>query len=89
MCEITAKPSNKRSELELFQFSDLKKPVEVSFTAPNLSSFGGLTLLKSVNKHQNFIHRQSAHVSEWRNEHLLAQISSEGTPIMMTVNNSG
>ena len=71
MCKITTKHSNIKAQLELFQFSDLKKPVEVSFTAPNLSSFGGLSLLKSINERQKLIHRLSAHVSEWRNEHLL------------------
>ncbi len=77
MCKITTKYSNNKAQLELFQFSDLKKPVEMSFTAPNLSSFGGLALLKSVNEHQNFIHRLSAHVSEWRNEHLLVHSIEE------------
>ena len=49
----------------------------MSFTAPNLSSFGGLTLLKSVNEHQGFIHRLSKHVIEWRNEHLLVHSIEE------------
>ena len=80
MCKTTTKYSNIKAQLELFQFSDLKKPVEVSFTAPNLSSFGGLALLKRVNEHQKFIHRLSAHVSEWRNEHLLVH----GIEEMMT-----
>ena len=77
MRKITTNPSKKQVQLELFQFSGLKKPVEVSFTAPNLSSFGGLTLLKSVNEHQGFIHRLSKHVIEWRNEHLLVHSIEE------------
>ena len=77
MCKITTKSSNKQAQLELFQFSDLKKPVEVSFTAPNLSSFGGLTLLKSVNEQQKFIHRLCSHICEWRNKHLLVHSIEE------------
>lgn len=80
MCKSSTKSSNKQAQLELFQFSDLKKPVEVSSTAPNLSSFGGLTLLKSINESQNFIHCLSTHVREWRNENLLVH----GIEEMMT-----
>ena len=77
MCKSSTKFSNKQAQLELFQFSDLKKPVEVSFTAPNLSSFGGLTLLKSINESQKFIHCLSTHAREWRNENLLVHSIEE------------
>ena len=36
ICKTTTKNLNNKAQLVLFQFSDLKKPVEVSFTATNL-----------------------------------------------------
>ena len=77
MGKITKNASDNQVQLELFQFPDLKKPVEVSFTAPDLSSFGGLHLLKGVNRKQNFIHRLSSHVVEWRNKDLLVHSIEE------------
>jgi len=51
MCKSTTKSSKDQASTQLFLFSDLKKPVEVSFTAPDLSSLGGLHLLKGANEH--------------------------------------
>lgn len=71
MYKGNTKSSKNNTELELFQFSDLKKPVEVSFTAPDLSSLGGLHLLHYVNLQQRFLSRLSSHIVEWRNKDLL------------------
>jgi len=80
MCKGKQNSSNNKAQLELFQFEDLKKPVEVTFTAPDLSSFGGLQLLKGINHQQNFIHKLCTHIKEWRNKDLLVH----GIEEMMT-----
>jgi transposase family protein len=63
--------------LELFEFPDLKKPIEVSFTAPDLSSFGGLHLLHGVNLRQGFLTRLASHIMEWRNKDLIVHSLEE------------
>lgn len=70
MCKIK-KSSNINSQLELFEFPDLKKSIEVSFTAPDLSSFGCLHLLHGVNLRQGFLTRLASHIMEWRNKDLI------------------
>ena len=77
MCKDTTKKSNMQVQLELFQFEDLKKPVEVSFTAPDLSSLGGLHLLHGVNLKQGFLSRLCSHIQEWRNEDLIVHSIQE------------
>lgn len=77
MYKGNTKSSKNNTELELYHFSDLKKPVEVSFTAPDLSSFGGLHLLHSVNLQQRFLSRLSSHIVEWRNKDLLVHSLEE------------
>lgn len=63
--------SNKNStQLELFSFEDLGKPVEVSFTAPDLSSLGGLHLLHGINGRQGFINHLCSFIKDWRNPDL-------------------
>lgn len=80
MCKITTKSSNNQIQLELFQFPDLKKPVEVSFSAPDMSSLGGLHLLNGINHQQKFIHKLCSHIPEWRNKDQLVH----GIEEMMT-----
>ena len=63
--------------MELFEFPDLKKPIEVSFTAPDLSSFGGLHLLHGVNLRQSFLMRLASHILEWRNKDLIVHSLEE------------
>ena len=77
MCKDTTKKSNMQVQLELFQFEDLKKPVEVSFTAPDLSSLGGLHLLHGVNLKQGFLPSLCSHIQEWRNEDLIVHSIQE------------
>lgn len=77
MRKVNKKSSNINGQLELFEFSDLKKPIEVSFTAPDLSSFGGLQLLHGVNLHQGFLTRLASHIMEWRNKDLIVHSLEE------------
>ena len=52
---------------ELFSlFSVKSKPIEVSFTAPDLSSQGGLLLLNGYEQHHGFIARLSDCVEDTR-----------------------
>jgi hypothetical protein len=71
MRKVTTKSSDISTQLELFDFPDIKKPVEVSFTAPDMSSFGGLHLLHGVNLRQGFLARLASHIVEWRNKDLI------------------
>ena len=64
-------------QLDLFQFEDLKKPVEVSFTAPDLFSLGGVHLLHGVNLKKGFLSRLCSHIQEWRNEDLIVHSIQE------------
>ena len=71
MRKNSKKNSDEQLQPEIFHFSSLKKPIEVSFTAPDLSSFGGLHLLNGVNQKQGFLHRICTHIKEWRNPDLV------------------
>ena len=71
MRKNSKKNSEEQLQPEIFHFSSLKKPIEVSFTAPDLSSFGGLRLLNGVNQKQGFLHRICTHIKEWRNPYLV------------------
>ena len=71
MRKITHKSANNQALLELFQFSDVKKLVEVSFTAPDISSLGGFHILHALNMKQGFLSRLCSCIHEWRNELLV------------------
>ena len=77
MRKVNTKSSNNNAQLELFEFPDLKKSVEVTFSAPDLSSFGGLHLLHGVNLRQGFISRLASHIVEWRNKDLIVHSLNE------------
>ena len=60
---------------ELFSLSPIKqKPIEVSFTAPDLSSQGGLLLMNEYEHHHCFIAKLSDCVEDTRSQ-LLVQHS--------------
>ena len=67
MCKINTKNSNTQVETELFKFEDSKKSVVCSFTAPDLSSNGGLLLLSQVEKKCAFLSKLASLISDWRN----------------------
>lgn len=57
---------------ELFSLSAVNsKKVEVSFTAPNLSSQGGLTLLREFDRQVGFIGRLTGCLEDMRTPHLI------------------
>lgn len=48
MCKITKNIPSAQAKHEFFNFECSKKTVECSFTAPDLSSNGGLLLMKAM-----------------------------------------
>ena len=71
MCKINTNISNNQAQAEIFKFQQSKKPVECSFTAPDLSSNGGLLLLSEVESKCGFLDKFASLIKEWRNEDLL------------------
>lgn len=57
---------------EVPEFFELKKSVEVSFTAPDLSSLGGLTLVSKAEKSCGIIKGISDCIVDWRDQNLIA-----------------
>jgi len=56
----------------LFSLSPVNKtPIEVSFTAPDLSSQGGLLLIKEYEQHNGFINRLSQCIEDTRSQHFV------------------
>ena len=57
---------------ELFSLSPVStKPVELSFTAPDLSSQGGLLLLREYEHQRGFIHSLCSHIEDHRRPYLV------------------
>ena len=77
MSKINKKSNNNSTQLELFSFEDLDKQVEVSFTAPDMSSLGGLHLLHGINERQGFISRLCSCIKEWRTPELIVHSIKE------------
>ena len=71
MCKINQNNPSVQAEPELFKFPQSKKSVECSFTAPDLSSNGGLLLLSQVESQCGFLGNLASLIKEWRNEDLL------------------
>ena len=49
----------------------VEKPVKVSFTAPELSNLGGLSLIAKCDKESGLCDKFASLIPEWRNETLL------------------
>lgn len=71
MCKINKNIAETQTETEIFKFQSSKKSVEYSFTAPDLSSNGGLLLLSEVESRCGFLDKLASLINEWRNEDLL------------------
>ena len=67
MCKNSKNLDTNNSLSELFSLSPVKnKPVEVSFTAPDLSSQGGLLLMNEYEEHHGFIAKLADCVEDTR-----------------------
>jgi len=71
MCKISQNIPTLQTKIDIFKFQQSKKAVECSFTAPDLSSNGGLLLLSQVDSRCDFLDKFASLIKEWRNEDLL------------------
>ena len=71
MCKINKNIPNIQTEIEIFKFRHSEKSMECSFTAPDLSSNGGLLLLCEIESKCGFLSKFASLINEWRNENLL------------------
>lgn len=71
MCKDTTKKSNDQTELFISDAFRVEKPVKVSFTAPEQSNLGGLSLIAKSDKESGLCEKFASLIPEWRNETLL------------------
>ena len=71
MYKDTTKKSNDQTELFISDAFRVEKPVKVSFTAPELSNLGGLSLIAKCDKESGLCDKFASLIPEWRNETLL------------------
>lgn len=74
MSKVNAKYSVEQGKnlfSEVANFFDVEKSVELSFTAPDLSSLGGLALVSKAEKSCGIIRAISQCVEDWRNPDLI------------------
>lgn len=67
MCKDSKNIASIQAETELFRISPRKKKVVCSFTAPDISSNGGLLLLSQVEQRYGFLGKLADLINEWRN----------------------
>ena len=59
MCKGTTNNRNEQVQTDFFDLFDVKKKVEVSFTAPDMTNLGGLPVLLRVMRDDDFLLRLS------------------------------
>lgn len=78
MCKGTTKNCNMQEEMELFPLTKVKnKAVTLDFESPDVSSVGGLTLLKEDKTSMSFIHNIASCIPEWRKQELIMHTREE------------
>lgn len=81
MCKGNTISRNEQAQTDFFDLFDVKKKVKVSFTAPDMTNLGGLPILRSVVKNDDFLIRLARQIKEWRNrkliEHPLAELVTQ------------
>ena len=74
MTKINSKTDAPDNLSELFSLSPvLGKPIDVSFTAPDLSNQGGLLLLREQERETGFIKSLCSHINDQRCSWLIQQ----------------
>ena len=68
--KIQQKKLNDQTELFISDAFRVEKPVKVSFTAPELSKLGGLSLVAKCDKESGLCEKFASLIPEWRNETL-------------------
>ena len=71
MCKGNTNSSIVQAQTDFLELFEVKKKVEMSFSAPELSSLGGLSLLTKSAKNSDFLNRLSCQIKDWRNPDLI------------------
>ena len=71
MCKGNTNFSIVQAQTDFLELFEVKKKVEMSFSAPELSSLGGLSLLTKSAKNSDFLNRLSCQIKDWRNPDLI------------------
>lgn len=67
MCKDTTNSRNEQIQTDFFDLFEVKKKVEVSFSAPDMTNLGGLPILRPILKSDDLLSQLSRKVKEWRN----------------------
>lgn len=67
MCKGKTKIPNGQVQTDFLDLFEVDKKVEMSFSAPELSSLGGLPLLTKSAKNCDFLNQFSDRIEDWRN----------------------
>lgn len=67
MCKGNTNFPNTQAQTDFLNLFEVEKKVEMSFSAPELSSLGGLSLLTKSARNSNFLTRLSGLINDWRN----------------------
>lgn len=70
MCKDTTNSRNEQVQTDFFDLFDVKKKAEVSFTAPDMTNLGGLSVLRRVITDDDLLTQISRKVVDWRNPQL-------------------
>ena len=71
MCKGNTNFSIMQAQTDFLELFEVKKKVEMAFSAPELSSLGGLSLLTKSAKNSDFLNRLSCQIKDWRNPDLI------------------
>ena len=77
MCKGNTKISNEQVQTDFLELFEVKKKVEMSFSAPELSSLGGLPLLTKSAKNSDFLNQLSRKIKDWRNPDFIVHTMSD------------
>lgn len=77
MCKGKTNHSNEQAQTDFLGLFDVKKKVEMSFSAPELSSLGGLPLLVKSARNGDFLNQLSLKIKDWRNPGLVVHTTRD------------
>ena len=65
MCKGNTNIRNEQVQTDFFDLFEVKKKVEVSFTAPDMTNLGGLPFLRRVMNIDDLLVRLANKIKEW------------------------
>ena len=77
MCKGNINKSNEQVQTGFLDLFDVEKKVEMSFSASELSSLGGLPLLAKSAKRSDFLNQFSRQIRDWRNPAFVVHAMSD------------